>query len=89
MVSLDGSINIVLANGVEGELVVHDGHAFLRVDGVDFRVEHLNLRVKVIDEDAAFYTPNYTLDHHPDSMGIRYETTVPTTSRPNSTRREV
>lgn len=74
MVTLDGSTNIILAKGIEGELVIHGGHAFIRVDNVDFRVEHLGLRIKIIDDDAAFYTPNHTLDHHPDSMGIRYVT---------------
>ena len=75
------------ANGVEGELCVRsDGSYFLRVADVqaseglvDYDLRHSDLRVRIIDEDAAFYDfgANHgpVLDHVPATLGL---TTVET-----------
>lgn len=75
------------ANGVEGVLcVTSDGSYFLRVvdlqaaEGfVDYDLRHSDLRVRIIDEDAAFYdfgaNHNSLLDHVPTTLGL---TTVET-----------
>ena len=70
------------ANGVEGVLCVKsDGSYFLRVmdveaaEGfVDYDLRHSDLRVRIIDEDAAFYDfgANHgpLLDHAPATLGL-------------------
>jgi len=70
------------ANGVEGDLCIRsDGSYFLRVKDdqaaegfVDYDLRHSDLRVRIIDEDAAFYDfgANHTplLDHSPATLGL-------------------
>lgn len=70
------------ANGVEGELcVTSDGSYFLRVADVqaaegfvDYDLRHSDLRVRILDEDAAFYDfgedHEPLLDHVPATLGL-------------------
>lgn len=62
------------AKGVEGQIIHEGENVFFRVRGtrktVDYKLTHLNLRVVVVDDDAAFYDGEY-LDHGPDTLGVR------------------
>jgi hypothetical protein len=70
------------ANGVEGDLCTRsDGSYFLRVKDdqaavgfVDYDLRHSDLRVRIIDEDAAFYdfgaNRDPLLDHAPATLGL-------------------
>jgi len=77
-------MNNTTANGVVGYLIychATDRHLFrvydANFDFVDYDIRHNDLRVKIVDPDAHFYTghsngqPFAELDHCPATLGIK------------------
>ena len=64
----------VSANGFTGYLLnTFDGGFVFRVyhaEGYnDFKINHSDLRIKIVDEDAFFYDAEI-LDHSPETLGL-------------------
>ena len=73
-------MKIESADGREGYLIWCGGDRYVfRIytqapdDFVDYDICHTDMRVKIVDEDAFFYTDgdDARLDHSPDTLGIK------------------
>ena len=74
-----GNVKIESANGQEGYLIWCGGDRYVfRIynevhDFVDYDICHTDMRVKIMDSDAFFYTRDKDtwVDHSPDTLGIK------------------
>jgi hypothetical protein len=73
-----GKVKIESADGREGLLIWCGGDRYVfRIynevhDFVDYDLRHSDMRIKIIDSDAFFYTDEKgaCVDHSPDTLGI-------------------
>ena len=74
-----GNVKIESADGQEGYLIWCGGDRYVfRIynvvhDFVDYDICHTDMRVKIMDSDAFFYTRDKDtwVDHSPDTLGIQ------------------
>ena len=74
-----GNVKIESANGQEGYLIWCGGDRYVfRIynevhDFVDYDICHTDMRVKIMDSDAFFYTRDKDtwVDHSPATLGIK------------------
>lgn len=74
-----GKLKIKSADGQEGYLIWCGGDRYVfRIynevhEFVDYDIHHTDMRVKIIDSDAFFYTDgeHASVDHSPDTLGIK------------------
>ena len=74
-----GNVKIESADGQEGYLIWCGGDRYMfRIynevhDFVDYDICHTDMRVKIMDSDAFFYTRDKDtwVDHSPDTLGIQ------------------
>ena len=74
-----GKVKIESADGQEGLLIWCGGDRYVfRIynevhDFVDYDLRHSDMRIKIIDSDAFFYTDEKgaCVDHSPDTLGIK------------------
>ena len=74
-----GNVKIESADGQEGYLIWCGGDRYVfRIynvvhDFVDYDICHTDMRVKIMDSDAFFYTRDKDtwVDHSPDTLGIK------------------
>lgn len=74
-----GKTKIESADGQEGYLIWCGGDRYVfRIynevhEFVDYDIHHTDMRVKIIDSDAFFYTDDEhaRVDHSPDTLGIK------------------
>ena len=74
-----GNLKIESADGQEGILIWCGGDRYVfRIydlchNFVDYDLRHSDMRIKIIDSDAYFYTgeKGSTVDHSPDTLGIK------------------
>lgn len=74
-----GKMKIESADGQEGYLIWCGGDRYVfRIynevhDFVDYDLNHSDMRVKIVDSDAFFYTRDGDtwIDHSPDTLGIK------------------
>jgi len=74
-----GKVKIESADGQEGYLIWCGGDRYVfRIyneahDFVDYDIRHSDMRIRVIDSDAFFYSDNQgnTIDHSPATLGIK------------------
>jgi hypothetical protein len=74
-----GNVKIESADGQEGLLIWCGGDRYVfRIynevhDFVDYDLRHSDMRVKIIDSDAFFYSDEKgdCIDHSPDTLGIK------------------
>ena len=75
-----GKTKIESADGQEGYLIWCGGDRYVfRIysdaphDFVDYDLRHCDMRIKIIDSDAFFYTDEIgaCIDHSPDTLGIK------------------
>ena len=73
-------MKIESADGQEGYLIWCGGDRYVfRIykqapnDFVDYDLRHSDMRVKIVDSDAFFYTDEKSacIDHSPDTLGIK------------------
>ncbi len=73
-------MKIESADGREGYLIWCGGDRYVfRIyseaphDFVDYDIRHCDMRIKIIDSDAFFYTDekSSTIDHSPDTLGLK------------------
>jgi hypothetical protein len=73
-----GNLKIESADGREGYLIWCGGDRYVfRIynevhDFVDYDLRHSDMRIKIIDSDAFFYSDEKgdCIDHSPDTLGI-------------------
>ena len=74
-----GNIKIESADGQEGYLIWSGGDRYVfRIYKVapdeftDYDLRHTDMRIRIIDEDAFFYSGEQgdSIDHSPDTLGI-------------------
>ena len=73
-----GNTKITSADGQEGYLIWCGGDRYVfRIynavhDFVDYDIHHTDMRIKIMDPDAFFYTDgeNACIDHSPATLGI-------------------
>ena len=74
-----GNTKIESADGREGYLIWCGGDRYVfRIydlwhNFVDYDLRHCDMRIKIIDSDAFFYSDEKgnTIDHSPDTLGIK------------------
>ena len=74
-----GKVKIESADGQEGYLIWCGGDRYVfRIynevhDFVDYDIRHSDMRIRIIDSDAFFYSDKQgnTIDHSPDTLGIK------------------
>jgi hypothetical protein len=72
-------MKIESADGCEGYLIWCGGDRYvfriyeLDHSFVDYNLRHSDMKVKIMDSDAFFYTDNQSacIDHAPDTLGIK------------------
>lgn len=61
------------AKGTKGILINDGKYTYFRIykgtDFIDYRLDHNDLEVEIIDDDAEFDTVNETLDHSRQTLG--------------------
>jgi hypothetical protein len=73
-----GNVKIESADGREGYLIWCGGDRYVfRIynevhDFVDYDISHSDMRIRIIDTDAYFYTDgtDARIDHSPETLGI-------------------
>jgi hypothetical protein len=75
-----GKIKIESADGREGYLIWCGGDRYVfRIykeapdDFTDYDIHHTDMRIRIIDEDAYFYSDDQgdSIDHSPETLGIK------------------